>query len=283
MKHFFTLAVIAILYPLAANAQWCTPTATAQTMNSYSANSPTITNVTFNTINRTSSHTVKELYLLTSDTTEVELGDTVQFSMEYSQDLTICSQYYLRVWIDWNIDGDFDDAGELALTEDQYLTTTWDKPIIVPTTADTGVTRMRVAMKMDQACGHTPPEPCVPNESFGWHGEIEDYSIVLNPVVATEPPPDVTGIGESLAPANIQLVTRNGQIGYSYTLQKPTASELRLYDVTGKQLDYKNMGMQDRGQRRAMLSTVGGLAQGVYILELRAEGHRYAEKIMLTE
>ena len=77
------------------------------------------------------------------------------------------------MWIDYNRDGDFDDAGELAF---DWLTPTSDPvsgDITIPATAQQGQTRMRVTMKYDNDTG--PPTPC---ETFTW-GEVEDYSVFL--------------------------------------------------------------------------------------------------------
>lgn len=75
---------------------------------------------------------------------------------------------YWRVWIDYNQDGDFEDADEMVFSgngQDNQIGT-----ITVPTSTRTGITRMRVAMRNGVFA-----EPC---SSFTF-GEVEDYTVML--------------------------------------------------------------------------------------------------------
>ncbi|MEZ4948298.1 MAG: SdrD B-like domain-containing protein [Saprospiraceae bacterium] len=76
---------------------------------------------------------------------------------------------YWRVWIDFNRDGDFDDAGELVVetaNSNQVVNAT----VQVPANAATGGTRMRIAVQRDQYAG-----AC---ENFAF-GEMEDYKVCI--------------------------------------------------------------------------------------------------------
>ncbi len=75
-----------------------------------------------------------------------------------------------RVWIDWNRDGDFDDAGELVVDvapTNEVVT----QNVAVPGNASLGTTRMRVTMKRNNPAG-----PC---ENFTF-GEVQDYAVVTS-------------------------------------------------------------------------------------------------------
>ncbi len=86
---------------------------------------------------------------------------------------------YWKIWIDYNADGDFDDEGELAFDAGSLSTTTVTGNLTIPSGAS-GDTRMRVSMKYNSA-----QTPC---ETFAY-GEVEDYSISINPAGAdTEAP-----------------------------------------------------------------------------------------------
>lgn len=80
-----------------------------------------------------------------------------------------------RVWMDWNRDGDFDDAGELVNTvnwiasQQSPNTTPVTDSITVPTNAVVGETRMRVSIQYTP-----PPGPCTNPIQIG---EVEDYTI----------------------------------------------------------------------------------------------------------
>ncbi len=71
------------------------------------------------------------------------------------------------IWIDFNKDGDFDDAGENVYNVDDPTSQVINATINIPASF-TGETRMRIGMKSDNI-----PEPC---ESIKY-GEVEDYTI----------------------------------------------------------------------------------------------------------
>jgi hypothetical protein len=72
------------------------------------------------------------------------------------------------VWIDYNKDGDFVDAGEQVFSKAASQTTPVTGSFTVPSTATLGSTRMRVSMKYNAI-----PTSC---ETFSY-GEVEDYSV----------------------------------------------------------------------------------------------------------
>lgn len=74
------------------------------------------------------------------------------------------------VWIDYNQDKDFADAGELVWSKAASKTTPVSGSFTVPAEAKDGNTRMRVSMKYNGI-----PTAC---ESFQY-GEVEDYTIVI--------------------------------------------------------------------------------------------------------
>jgi subtilisin family serine protease len=85
---------------------------------------------------------------------------------------------YARVWVDFNQDGDFTDAGELA-TSFSATTNTASQNITVPVTAVEGITRMRIVMQYNSYAG-----VC----ENGYDGETEDYCIEITNVIPCEMP-----------------------------------------------------------------------------------------------
>ena len=77
------------------------------------------------------------------------------------------------VWVDWNQDGDFVDAGEQVYNSGAYVTSI-SATFTVPLTALTGNTRMRVVANYFS----TTPSPC----STPISGEIEDYTFTVIPL-----------------------------------------------------------------------------------------------------
>ncbi|NME68125.1 M4 family metallopeptidase [Flammeovirga aprica] len=94
--------------------------------------------------------------------------ETISFSAGYSG-----STYtvYWSVWIDYNQDGDFEDAGELFVQGSSGSANLLSSTQTIPETALSGLTRMRVAMKYGSAS-----TPC---ESFTY-GEVEDYTVNIS-------------------------------------------------------------------------------------------------------
>ncbi|MDR2206393.1 MAG: GEVED domain-containing protein [Flavobacteriaceae bacterium] len=135
-----------------------------------------ITNVTFAGFNNNSTSTAG-YEDFTSITGNVTAGTAYPFSatqngLGYSGDI-------LKVWIDYNQDGDFADAGELALTNagggglGPYIGN-----ITIPATASGGITRMRVRLYDG---GETTGDPC---GTTPFYGQVEDYTLDITPGTA---------------------------------------------------------------------------------------------------
>lgn len=76
-----------------------------------------------------------------------------------------------RIWIDLNLDGDFDDNGEMLFVQSSKKTIFG--AINIPTYAATGLTRMRISMNYESY-----PSAC---EATFNYGEVEDYTVNLIP------------------------------------------------------------------------------------------------------
>ena len=133
-----------------------------------------IANVSFGTINRASA--VSTGYSdYTSTSTSLEKTSVTPITITgnagtYSNDM-------VSVWIDYNQDGDFDDAGEnvynSATGAGPYLSN-----ITIPATALTGTTTMRIRL-FDAVLGNGVNGPC----GLADYGEVEDYSINITPCI----------------------------------------------------------------------------------------------------
>ena len=115
---------------------------------------------------------------------------------------------YYTAYIDFNGDGDFDDAGEEVL-RDNALSAGVSTNVTIPAGASQGLTRLRIAMQRDAYAG-----PC---ENFSF-GEVEDYLVCIGG--GTPPASSIT----LSCPANgsVQLAAGQTQAQISYTV--PTAS-----------------------------------------------------------
>jgi PKD repeat protein len=109
----------------------------------------------------------------TSITCDLTAGDTVNVVLTPGFSGTIYTEYW-KIWIDYNGDHDFEDAGEEVFSG--YGSSTVSGSFTVQSGVDI-VTRMRVSMKY---AGY--PTPC---ETFTY-GEVEDYTADIGP--GTQPP-----------------------------------------------------------------------------------------------
>ncbi|MCP4154915.1 MAG: PKD domain-containing protein [bacterium] len=126
-----------------------------------------ITNVNIGTIDNSSAWGTNGYADFTAYST------TMQKGTGYSLAVTCQNQHWdqnsIAVWVDWNRDGDFDDAGETIYSTvgvGPYTAT-----ITPPSTAASGSTRMRIRMAY-----YTVPAPCGNDTYFG---DIEDYTITV--------------------------------------------------------------------------------------------------------
>jgi len=119
---------------------------------------------------------------------------------------TIYQEGY-SVWIDYNKDGDFADAGEQVWTQAATTATPVSGSFTIPAGTVVGNTRMRVTMQYNAI-----PAPC---GSFTY-GEVEDYTVNLQGAAPDTEKPVITLNGVS--PVNVEQ-------GNSYTDAGATASD----------------------------------------------------------
>ncbi|SNT36744.1 Por secretion system C-terminal sorting domain-containing protein [Ekhidna lutea] len=103
----------------------------------------------------------------TSQSTDLAKDASATITVTPTWTGTVYNEAY-SVWIDYNKDGDFSDAGEQVWTQSATQTTPVSGSFTVPSSAVEGNTRMRVSMKYNAV-----PTAC---ESFTY-GEVEDYTV----------------------------------------------------------------------------------------------------------
>ena len=91
-----------------------------------------------------------------------------------------------RIYVDFNLDGDFTDADELVFDPGYASSNPITSAFTIPWFNSAGITRMRVMMKFTASGFLFFPEPCENYE----YGQVEDYCVILNPnVVSTTTAP----------------------------------------------------------------------------------------------
>lgn len=159
------------------------PTAVYCESASTNVNDEYISNVQLNTINNTSG---AQFYSdFTGVTTTLNEGQTYTVSVTPTWTGTIYNEGY-AVWIDYNNNGDFEDAGELVFSKSPSSDVVNSGSFTVPSGTSQSLVRMRVSMQYNAI-----PTSC---ETFTY-GEVEDYGISLNAGTPdTEAPTTPTGL-----------------------------------------------------------------------------------------
>ena len=135
------------------------------TSKSSNVNDEYIGRVQLNTIDNTSG---AQFYTdFTSISTNLSKGTQYTITITPTWTGTVYNEGY-AVWIDYNGDKDFSDAGELVFSKAASKTTPVSGTFTVPSGATDGATRMRVSLKYNGI-----PTAC---EAFTY-GEVEDYTI----------------------------------------------------------------------------------------------------------
>ncbi|WP_461587329.1 immunoglobulin-like domain-containing protein [Winogradskyella sp.] len=158
---------------------------------STNVNDEYISRVQLNTIDNTSG---AQFYSdFTSISTTLTKGEQYTISVTPTWTGTLYNEGY-AVWIDYNRDGDFSDAGEQVFTQSPTQTTPVSGSFTIPAGAVENSTRMRVSMKYNGI-----PTPC---ETFTY-GEVEDYTVIIESSAPDTEAPVITLNGSSTINLNV--------------------------------------------------------------------------------
>jgi chitodextrinase len=149
-----------------------------------------------------------------------------------------------RVYIDYNRDGDFVDAGESVYSRARTNVTPVSGSFTVPTTAALGATRMRVIMRYNA----TPTTPC---GTFDY-GQVEDYTVNITATARVEEASN-NQISFNLYPNPVK-----GDVLNIANLEAD--SSYRIYNMMGQELE--------KGRIENESISVGNLAAGTYLIEV---------------
>jgi hypothetical protein len=276
MKRTLLMKMLAGIFIISirANAQYCVPT----TAIPYNSNMPGITHVMLNTIDRTSldlENFPQNSYVNTGLSTVLQKGQTYSISITTTIDAQICPDMNIRVWIDYNQDFDLGDVGETAVSLDHVLPGEHTTTFTVPATAMGGPTRMRVTSKMTDLGGHSLPTPCDdPADLWGYHGEIEDYTVEIT---------GTTSLGE--APSSVSdwsLSIAGDQASLIYDNTEGREISLTLYNLLGEKIFETEKNVLSPGETRHHFSLNGSAYKpGMIVLAvMNVEGRVESKKVM---
>ncbi len=144
------------------NVTYCTANAT-------NSNDEYISRFQLGSIDKQSAASTNGYSDFTSESTNLTKGDNETLTITPKWKSTVYSEAY-SVWIDYNQDGDFEDAGEQVWNKAASKDTSVSGQFTVPSDATSGSTRLRVIMRYN-----TVPSAC---GNFNY-GEAEDYTVVI--------------------------------------------------------------------------------------------------------
>lgn len=209
-----------------------------------------INNVTLNTINNTTTGAASGYADYTSLTTSLAQNSSYTISLKPAFASSTYTEYF-KVYIDYNNDKDFTDAGEDVYTS-AGTTTTVTGTITIPSTATAGTTRMRVMMSdgaISSSCG-----------TFTY-GEVEDYSvnITTGAPASCGTPSGLSASSITSTGATLNWASVSGAISYNVRY-KATASATWLNTtstITSKAVSSLTASTQYEFQVQAVCSVTG--------------------------
>jgi hypothetical protein len=245
---------------------------------------PGITHFVLNTISRTSSalESPSSGFVITGLSTDLQMGNTYTISITHTVDASICPDMNIRVWIDYNHDGQLNDPGETVVSVNHHMPGTYTTTFTVPTSPVSlitpGNTKLRVTVKMSDLGGHTLPTPCDdPADPFGYHGEMEDYTVNLI---------GVTGVDElsaGVSSFDVYPNPLNASSVIHYSLNKPSKVRLELFNYLGKKMiPMLSNEMEIAGEHEILLNSLNELSNGLYVLRLSVGDAILTKTIMVT-
>ena len=264
-----------------ADAQtWCVPTTAVP----YTTDMPGITNFTLNTINRTSpdlENYPNNSYVMTGLSTTLVRGNTYSVSITHTIDAVNFpgSTMYLRVWIDYNQDGQLDDVGETVYSLNLSQPGTHTGSFTVPMTATLGNTRLRATAKMDQSAGHTVPTPCdIPADPIGYHGEIEDYTVNISGSSAVE------NISDIFNEVSVSPNPATDKTAINFSLKQTSNVSVEIYNIAGEKITTVSDAQQGLGEHIIYFNPSElNLESGIYFVKLTADNATITKRLAVLK
>lgn len=209
----------------------------------------------------------------TSDATTLAPGSS------YTATLTpgFASSTYTEYWtifIDYNRDGDFADAGETAAQTISASAAAVTASFTVPASVS-GSTRMRVSMKYG---GYATS--C---EAFTY-GEVEDYTVVLGSGTpapyGTVGAPLSTTVQQRSEGFSVYPNPAHNQLHIRWVSNSDASNTITLTDMTGRKVREEQSA--GRNGENSYLLPVGSLAPGHYLLQVQNGAQQYRQKVTIN-
>lgn len=170
------------------------------------------------------------------------------------------------VFIDWNRDGDFGDAGETVYTRSATQATPITGTFTIPTGASQGATRMRVSMKYNRI-----PTAC---ESFQY-GEVEDYIVTIDTATSnfSDNLPSINTINQSI-PATFDFTVFPNPVARGQLSIQVVGADVEKYTI------YNLLGQMISSGNFSHTLDVSSLRSGMYIIEVTRGSETHAKRFV---
>jgi hypothetical protein len=194
----------------------------------------------------------------TSLSTDLNAGATYDITL--SADINPFGPYMnWKVWIDFNQNDDFSDAGEEVVSYSSQQIGWETQTFTIPANTLNGQTKMRVSMKN----GIPAQTPC---EIFA-DGEVEDYTVNIN---------GTTGI-VSLNDEVVSVYPNPATDQITISQKENSFSELKIVSSVGKVV------YQDKLSSSHQIISLSNFSEGIYFIEMNdVKGNLYREKLMIV-
>lgn len=196
----------------------------------------------------------------TSLSTNIVAGHSYKFKGKSGFHGTIYTQYW-TVYIDYNHDGDFNDANETVANFTTSSTTIVTKQFTVPSGVTNGPTRMRVQMHY----GSYITDPC---STFNY-GEVEDYTVNISggSFAGFASPKEETTNSILISPNPVSGTSAN----LSYKIVKDGNIQVKVLNMNGQVLQNIDLGRQFAGSHNYTLNSLNKLASGTYMIVMEQD------------
>ena len=230
-----------------------------------------IDRVSLSNLTRTSGNDAGYIYF-TSTAANVTAG--LSYSLGYSAGFRsgYSARQYWKVWIDYNKDGDFLDAGEQVVNRNSTSANNLSTTITIPASARNGTTRMRVSMKWNSTS-----TGC---ETFSY-GEVEDYNVVVSGGAAKSSSPQEVALDPDFSEFQVYPNPANDKLN----LEMPNLdffenSTILLVDMQGKTWKNELLSHPNNDLEKAELK-VDNLPNGLYNLIIFLGNNKVSKKVLI--
>lgn len=220
--------------------------------NGQSTSDEYIGNVTLNTINNDSGIGITDTGYSDYTYITTDLDKTLTHNISVSKIWTgTMWDEAVTVWIDFNKDGDFEDAGETVFNSPASQTTPVTGNFSITGNAIIGSTRMRVSMKYNAS-----PASC---ESFSY-GEVEDYTVNITEPSLSNNQFTINDVKIYPNPFNnsFNISLSSNFIGHKI--------EVSVYDMRGRLIIQENSVFD---QKAISVDKLKSISNGTYFIKIK--------------